>query len=292
MENLLASSRCRSATSTTSTVPTIPPRWCSTMKPSPSLRIQTRLQKPAHALKTLMRACAQQPAAAAEKDPPDRLVAHELRHLCATARRICPQPAVGLCIVPTRPSAELPFRTLFVEPVSNGCYAPQAQALLSAKIRDVLIRDGRVQLVTAAEQADAILSVNLTNYSCRGNSRQPQDTYVPGISKWFLRPKSHCSISIPVAITSANAASANAATPMLGIPTPPMVPVSALSRIMLLNTRRCQGTRFGTTDRRRHSQQLVRRRQQKGRRALRLPRWHPNLRRSDKLQMPSAARRR
>ena len=46
-------------------------------------------------------------------------------------------------------SAKLPYQKVFVEPVTNDSYAPQAQAVVSAKIRDVLIRDGRVQLVTS-----------------------------------------------------------------------------------------------------------------------------------------------
>jgi len=73
-------------------------------------------------------------------------------------------------------SAEVPFKTLYVEPVTNDSYAPQAQAAVSAKIRDVLIRDGRIQLVTKPEKADAILSVNLTDYTRTGNTRRSVDT--------------------------------------------------------------------------------------------------------------------
>lgn len=73
-------------------------------------------------------------------------------------------------------SAALPYQTLYVEPVTNDSYAPQAQAVVSTKIRDVLLRDGRVKLVTSAEAADAVLSVNLTEYKRTGNTRQREDT--------------------------------------------------------------------------------------------------------------------
>ena len=73
-------------------------------------------------------------------------------------------------------SATLPYQKVFVEPVTNDSYAPQAQAVVSAKIRDVLIRDGRVQLVTSEEAADAVLSVNLTEYKRTGNTRDTSDT--------------------------------------------------------------------------------------------------------------------
>lgn len=73
-------------------------------------------------------------------------------------------------------SGELPYRTVYVEPVTNDSYAPQAQSLVSSKIRDVLIRDGRVQLVTSPEAADAVLAVNLTEYQRTGVTRDRDDT--------------------------------------------------------------------------------------------------------------------
>jgi len=51
--------------------------------------------------------------------------------------------------------AELPFDSIYIQPVSNDSFAPQAQALLSAQLRDAFIRDGRTKLVTSAEAADA-----------------------------------------------------------------------------------------------------------------------------------------
>ncbi len=56
------------------------------------------------------------------------------------------------------------FRTLYVEPVVNKTLLPQAQALLSTRIRETFARDGRVQLVNSAAGADATLSLTVDSY--------------------------------------------------------------------------------------------------------------------------------
>lgn len=61
-------------------------------------------------------------------------------------------------------SGRLSFTTLYVAPVANKTLLPQAQAIVSTQLRDAFIRDGRVVLVDSPEQADAILSVTITNY--------------------------------------------------------------------------------------------------------------------------------
>ena len=119
-------------------------------------------------------------------------------------------------------SAELPFHKLYVEPVGNNSYAPQAQAAVSAKLRDIFIRDGRIQLVTAAEQADAVLSVTLSNYTCSGNTRRQQTLSAHGTSYWHLKQKCHSSTRRPAAITLPSVHSANAAMPTPVIPMPPL----------------------------------------------------------------------
>ena len=73
-------------------------------------------------------------------------------------------------------SGEIPFETLYVEPASNDSFAPQAQAIVSAQLREAFIRDGRVKLVTKAEDANAVLSVNLTDYERRSASRSTRDS--------------------------------------------------------------------------------------------------------------------
>ena len=72
----------------------------------------------------------------------------------------------------------LPFESIYIKPVANDSFAPQAQALLSTQIRDAFIRDGRAKLVTSRKAADAVLIVNLTEYNRRAAARQSVDTAV------------------------------------------------------------------------------------------------------------------
>ena len=74
--------------------------------------------------------------------------------------------------------AELPFQSIYIQPVANDSFAPQAQALLSSQIREAFIRDGRTRLVTREEEADAVLHVNLTEYNRTAAARESQDTAV------------------------------------------------------------------------------------------------------------------
>lgn len=74
--------------------------------------------------------------------------------------------------------AELTFQSIYVKPVQNDSYAPQAQALLSSQIREALIRDGRLRLVTSEDAADAVLLVTLTDYIRETATRDRQDTTV------------------------------------------------------------------------------------------------------------------
>lgn len=73
---------------------------------------------------------------------------------------------------------ELPFESIYIKAVTNDSFAPQAQALLSAQIRETFIRDGRIQVLSKAEAADAVLFVNLSEYKRRAAARQSVDTAV------------------------------------------------------------------------------------------------------------------
>lgn len=73
---------------------------------------------------------------------------------------------------------ELPFESIYIKPVTNDSFAPQAQTLLSAQIREAFIRDGRTQVLSKAETADAVLFVNLTDYNRHAAARQSVDTAV------------------------------------------------------------------------------------------------------------------
>lgn len=74
--------------------------------------------------------------------------------------------------------AEISFNTLYIAPVENHSYAPQAQAMLSAMLRENFNRDTRVRVVAEKENADAHLLVDLTEYERNSTVRNPRDTAI------------------------------------------------------------------------------------------------------------------
>ena len=74
--------------------------------------------------------------------------------------------------------AELPFETIHIQPAKNDSFAPQAQALVSAAIREAVIRDGRAKLIADPKKADAVLSMTLTEYKRSAAARRQDDTEV------------------------------------------------------------------------------------------------------------------
>ena len=56
------------------------------------------------------------------------------------------------------------FRTLHVEPVANRTLLPQAQAVVTTRLREYFARDGRTQLANTSEGADATLVVVINEY--------------------------------------------------------------------------------------------------------------------------------
>jgi len=74
--------------------------------------------------------------------------------------------------------AEIPFKTIFVQPAANDSFAPQAQALISSKVREEIIRDGRVKLVANENRADAVLRITLSDYQRITGTRNQTDTEV------------------------------------------------------------------------------------------------------------------
>ncbi len=56
------------------------------------------------------------------------------------------------------------FRSVFIEPVANKILVPQAQALLSTRLREAFLRDARLHPVNSAAGADATLTVTITDY--------------------------------------------------------------------------------------------------------------------------------
>lgn len=59
--------------------------------------------------------------------------------------------------------AEPPFRSIYVLPVSNASFAPQAQAILTQQIREAFLHDGLVR-VENEDKADAVLEVVLKDF--------------------------------------------------------------------------------------------------------------------------------
>ncbi|MBT4757166.1 MAG: hypothetical protein HOO08_02115 [Opitutae bacterium] len=75
-------------------------------------------------------------------------------------------------------SAQIPFKSIYIKPATNQSFAPQAQPIVSAQIRETFIRDARVKLVANQADADAILYVDLTDYKRSAGSRNSTDTAI------------------------------------------------------------------------------------------------------------------
>lgn len=74
------------------------------------------------------------------------------------------------------------FRTLYVAPVANRTLAPQAQAILSTRVRDAFLRDARVLPVNAAPGADAEITLVITEYRREIAAARENDT---GLARKF-----------------------------------------------------------------------------------------------------------
>lgn len=77
--------------------------------------------------------------------------------------------------------SELSFHRIYIAPVENKTYIPQAQAIITSQLRQQLLRDGRI-LVSDLEDAQVILSVCLTNYKNTIVATQEEET---GLAKSF-----------------------------------------------------------------------------------------------------------
>jgi len=72
--------------------------------------------------------------------------------------------------------AELPFESIYIRPAENDSFAPQAQALVSAQVREAFIRDGRLKVLADESEADAVLLITLTEYDREAAARFGDDT--------------------------------------------------------------------------------------------------------------------
>lgn len=61
-------------------------------------------------------------------------------------------------------SATLAFETVFVAPVANASFAPQAGPLVTDRVRTALARDGRLTLAASPADAGANLQIRLVRF--------------------------------------------------------------------------------------------------------------------------------
>jgi hypothetical protein len=74
------------------------------------------------------------------------------------------------------------FTTLYIAPVKNTASVPQAAAIVSARLREAFLRDGRVALAASPEAADAVLTVSLGDYRRETLTTRVADT---GLARKF-----------------------------------------------------------------------------------------------------------
>lgn len=72
--------------------------------------------------------------------------------------------------------ATLAFKTLYVAPVANEAALPQAAALVTARVREAFLRDGRLTLAAGPEAADAVLTLRLDQLEREVATVRPDDT--------------------------------------------------------------------------------------------------------------------
>lgn len=70
---------------------------------------------------------------------------------------------------------KFPFKTIYIEPVENKSFAPQAQAVISRLIAREFERDGRIS-ITSKEKADVILVTNLLEINRSFDASTQDDT--------------------------------------------------------------------------------------------------------------------
>ncbi|MEO0508291.1 MAG: LPS assembly lipoprotein LptE [Verrucomicrobiota bacterium] len=71
---------------------------------------------------------------------------------------------------------DLPFETIFVKPTANDGFAPQSQALISSAVRERILRDSRIKLISKEDSADVVLYVTIVSYKRQIGTRDRDDT--------------------------------------------------------------------------------------------------------------------
>jgi hypothetical protein len=78
--------------------------------------------------------------------------------------------------------AAAPFRTLYLEPISDNARVPQSRALLDGRVRSAFIRDGRASVVATADAAEATLTLSIAEYRREVAAVRENDT---GLARKF-----------------------------------------------------------------------------------------------------------
>jgi len=91
--------------------------------------------------------------------------------LLAAALAGCAHYALG-------PGTDLPYRTVYVAPARNTALVPQAEALLTRQVADMLARSGQVRPVNSPDTADATLTLTLTDFQRDVAARRAEDTFL------------------------------------------------------------------------------------------------------------------
>ena len=74
------------------------------------------------------------------------------------------------------------FGSVYIAPVQNRSEFPQAAAIVSQRIREAFLQDGRVRLADSPDHADAVLTVTLVKYHRDPGAVEANDT---GLARKF-----------------------------------------------------------------------------------------------------------
>lgn len=102
--------------------------------------------------------------------------------VCRLGLMACALALTGCSHYQLGPGGEPGFRTLYVQPVENRTMLPQAREIVSTQIREAFLRDGRVELVNSASEADATLTVTLADFHRNVSAVREGDT---GLARKF-----------------------------------------------------------------------------------------------------------
>ena len=71
---------------------------------------------------------------------------------------------------------ERDYESIFIPPIQTNAQLPQAAAIFTTQIREAFIRDGSLRVVNTADEADAVLSVEVGKLTRNGLTSLPTDS--------------------------------------------------------------------------------------------------------------------